>query len=48
MPAMWQPDAQISAADKLFDAARKLSNPSTPEFPFMQKFADWVASYVGR
>jgi hypothetical protein len=29
---MQQPEAHIGGADKLFDAAGKLSNPSTREF----------------
>jgi chromate reductase len=50
MPAMQQPEAYIGGADKLFDAAGKLSNPSTREFlgKFMQTFAGWVALHVAR
>jgi len=50
MPAMQQPEAYIGGADKLFDAAGMLSNPSTREFlgKFMQTFAGWVALHVGR
>jgi chromate reductase len=50
VPAFQQPEAYIGGADKLFDAAGKLSNPSTREFlgKFMQTFAGWVALHVAR
>jgi chromate reductase len=50
MPAMQQPEAYIGGADKLFDAAGKLSYPLMREFlaKFMQTFAGWVALHVAR
>lgn len=44
VPAMQQPEAYIGGADKLFDEAGKLTNPSTREFleKFMQAYAAWV------
>jgi chromate reductase len=44
MPAMQQPEAYISGADKLFDASGKLTNDSTRDFlaKFGQAFAAWV------
>jgi chromate reductase len=44
MPPLQQPEAYIGGADKLFDEAGKLINPSTREFltKYMQSFAAWV------
>jgi chromate reductase len=44
IPAMQQPEAYIGHADKLFDAAGKLTNDSTRKFlqEFMQAFAAWI------
>ena len=46
VPAMAQPEAYLGGADKLFDAAGKLSNDGTRKFlqEFMQAFAAWVAA----
>lgn len=42
--AMAQPEAYIGGADKLFDSAGKLVNPSTRDFmsKYMQAFGDFV------
>jgi chromate reductase len=50
MPAMAQPEAYLGGADKLFDAAGKLSNSSTHEFltKFMQAFVAWVELHARR
>ena len=47
VPAMQQPEAYISGADKLFDGDGKLSNPSVRDFvgKFMQAFAAWVEQH---
>ena len=44
VPTMQQPEAYVGGADKLFDAAGKLTNPSTREFlgKYMQAFAAWI------
>jgi chromate reductase len=44
MPAMQQPEAYLSGADKYFDADGKLTNDGTRKFleSFMMKFAAWV------
>jgi chromate reductase len=41
---MQQPEAYIGHADKLFDAAGKLTSDSTRKFlqDFMQAFAAWI------
>lgn len=46
VPAMAQPEAYLGGADKLFDAAGRLSNDGTRKFlqGFMQAFAAWVAA----
>jgi chromate reductase len=48
VPAMQQPEAYIGGADKLFDAAGKLTNPSTREFleKYLRAFADWIAIHT--
>ncbi len=48
VPAMAQPEAYISGADKLFDAAGKLINEGTRKFlqQFMQAFANWVSANI--
>jgi len=45
VPTMPQPEAYVGGADKLFDAAGKLSNEGTRKFleQFMQAFAAWIA-----
>jgi chromate reductase len=45
MPTLQQPEAYIGGADKLFDAAGKLTNDSTRGFlgKIAQAFADWIA-----
>ena len=47
MPTLQQPEAYISGADKLFDAAGKLGNASTREFleKYLAKFAAWVEKH---
>jgi len=44
MPCLQQPEAYIGHADKLFDAAGKLSNDGTRDFlrKFMEAFAAWI------
>jgi len=44
VPAMQQPEAYIGGADKLFDAAGKLTNVATREFleKYMRAFAQWI------
>jgi chromate reductase, NAD(P)H dehydrogenase (quinone) len=44
MPCLQQPEAYIGHADKLFDAAGKLTNDGTRDFfaKFMQAFAAWI------
>ena len=46
VPAMAQPEAYLGGADKLFDAAGKLTNDGTRKFlqGFMQAYAAWVAA----
>lgn len=46
VPTMAQPEAYLGAADKLFDAAGKLTNDGTRKFleSFMQAYAAWVAA----
>ncbi|HXD05038.1 MAG TPA: NAD(P)H-dependent oxidoreductase [Burkholderiaceae bacterium] len=48
MPAMQQPEAYISGADKLFDAQGAITNPSTVDFlrGFMQRYAQWVQTHL--
>lgn len=48
VPAMQQPEAYLSGADKLFDASGKLSNDGTRAVlqKFMQAYAAWVAANV--
>jgi chromate reductase len=48
IPAMPQPEAYISGADKLFDASGKLINEGTRKFlqQFMQAFADWISANI--
>jgi chromate reductase len=48
MPAMQQPEAYISGADKLFDDAGELTNPSTKEFlqKFVKAFQAWVEAHA--
>ena len=50
MPAMQQPEAYVGGADKLFDAAGKLTVESTREFlrKFMQAFANWIEANAPR
>lgn len=45
-PAMTQPEAYISLADKLFDASGKLVNDGTRKFlqSFMQAYAAWIGA----
>jgi chromate reductase, NAD(P)H dehydrogenase (quinone) len=47
MPTMPQPEAYIGGADKLFDAAGKLTNESTRSFvtKLMEAFAQWVEKH---
>ena len=44
MPPMQQPEAYVGGADKLFDEAGTLINPSTREFvtKYVQAYAAWV------
>ena len=44
MPCLQQPEAYIGHADKLFDAAGKLTNDGTRDFfsKFMETFAAWI------
>src|SRR5271167_3510170 len=48
IPAMAQPEAYISGADKLFDANGKLVNDGTRKFlqGFMQTYAAWIAANI--
>jgi len=48
MPAMQQPEAYINGADKLFDEAGELTNPSTREFlqKFVNAFQAWVENHA--
>jgi chromate reductase len=48
IPAMPQPEAYISGADKLFDGSGKLINDGTRKFlqGFMQAYAAWIAANV--
>ena len=48
MPMMQQPEAYIGGADKLFDAAGKLTVDSTREFlgKFLQAFAAWIERHL--
>jgi len=48
VPTMQQPEAYIGGADKLFDSAGKLTNPSTREFleKYVRAFADWIAIHT--
>lgn len=48
MPAMPQPEAYIGGADKLFDAAGKITNDGTRGFvtKFMEAFAAWVEKHA--
>jgi chromate reductase len=49
IPTMAQPEAYIGGADKLFDAAGKLTNDETRKFlqGFMLAYAAWVSSSAG-
>lgn len=44
MPALQQPEAYINGADKLFDAAGKLTNDATRAFleKYLAMFATWI------
>jgi chromate reductase len=44
MPCLQQPEAYIGHADKLFDAAGKLTNDGTRDFlrKFMETFTTWI------
>jgi chromate reductase len=46
VPAMAQPEAYISGADKLFDATGKLANAGTRKFlqGFMQAYGAWITA----
>jgi chromate reductase, NAD(P)H dehydrogenase (quinone) len=46
VPAMAQPEAYFSGADKFFDPAGKLSSPDTRKFftDFMLSFSMWIAA----
>jgi chromate reductase len=46
IPAMAQPEAYLSHADKLFDANGKLSNEGTRKFleGFMQAYVSWITA----
>jgi chromate reductase len=46
VPTMAQPEAYIGGADKLFDAAGKLTNDDTRKFlqGFLQSYAAWVVA----
>ena len=48
VPMMQQPEAYIGGADKLFDAAGKLTVDSTREFlaKFLQAFAAWIERHL--
>jgi len=48
VPALQQPEAYISNADKLFDDSGKLNNASTREFlvKYLDAFAAWIAANV--
>jgi chromate reductase, NAD(P)H dehydrogenase (quinone) len=48
VPAMQQPEAYIGGADKLFDAAGKLTNAATREFleKYIRAFAEWIDIHV--
>src|SRR5262245_35400808 len=48
VPAMQQPEAYLTGADKLFDANGKLVNDHTRSFlqKFMQAYAAWVNTHV--
>jgi chromate reductase, NAD(P)H dehydrogenase (quinone) len=48
VPTMPQPEAYVGGADKLFDAAGKLSNEGTRKFleQFMQAFAAWITAHT--
>ena len=50
VPAMQQPEAYLSGADKLFDAAGKLVNDGTRKFlqGFVQAYAAWIAANSGK
>lgn len=47
VPILQQPEAYIGGADKLFDAAGKLSNESTRKFlaTFLERYADLLRRY---
>jgi chromate reductase len=49
MPAMPQPEAYIGHADKLFDAAGKITNEGTQKFlqSFLGAFEKWIAANAG-
>ena len=49
VPAMQQPEAYIGGADKLFDAAGRLTNDGTRKFlqNFMTAFAAWIEANIG-
>jgi chromate reductase len=46
VPTMAQPEAYLGAADKLFDAASKLTNDGTRKFleSFMRAYAAWITA----
>lgn len=48
MPAMQQPEAYVGGADKLFDAAGKLTNDATRGFmtKFLEAYAQWVEKHT--
>jgi len=48
VPAMAQPEAYIGGADKLFDAAGKLTNDGTRKFlaGFLQSYSAWVSANI--
>jgi chromate reductase len=50
VPMMQQPEAYVGGADKLFDAAGKLTVDSTKEFltKFMQAFEAWIERIAGK
>ena len=50
VPAMQQPEAYIGGADKMFDAAGKLTNDSTEAFltKFAAAFATWIERNAAR
>lgn len=49
VPMMQQPEAYVGGADKLFDAAGKLTVDATKEFftKFLQSFETWIERNIG-